>query len=126
MKYEVNTVQEYLEAIPTDRKPVLVKLIEMITEIAPDTSEAFQHNLPFYNLDNKPLFALASQKHFMALYVTETDIVAELKDQLGKVSLGKSCIRFKNIDDLDLEVVRVLLTRAYARRLTNNEVFKDK
>ena len=125
MKYDVNTVQEYLVAIPEDRKPVLVKLIGMITEIAPDVSEAFQHNLPFYNLDDKPLFALASQKHFMALYVTETDIVADLKNDLGKVSLGKSCIRFKSLNDLNLDTVRQILTRAYERRIVNNVVFKE-
>jgi hypothetical protein len=69
-----------------------------------------------------PLIALAAQKRHLSLYVcavTDGEYIAESRaEQLGKVSCGKSCIRFTSLDQVDAEalsaVVRdaVSLTRA--------------
>lgn len=52
-----------------------------------------------------PVLSLASQKRHLALYayaVIDGEYVADLyADRLGKVSCGKSCIRFTHADDLD-------------------------
>jgi hypothetical protein len=55
------------------------------------------------------LCALASQKNYMALYVCESDIVKAHLPQLGKVSCGKGCIRFKRLTDLNLSSVESIL-----------------
>ena len=55
------------------------------------------------------LCALASQKNYMALYVCESDLVKAHFAQLGKVSCGKGCIRFKRLTDLNLSTVERLL-----------------
>jgi hypothetical protein len=34
------------------------------------------------------------------------------RERLGKVNVGKSCVRFKRLDDLDLDVVAELSRRA--------------
>ena len=115
MKYEVNSVKEYLAAIPAERKPQLEQLISIVKELAPDAEEELNYGMPFYPLEG-PLFAIASQKHFMALYVTEHDIVKKYKDELGKVSMGKSCIRFKHIYKINLDVVRQIIEEVYERR----------
>jgi len=53
-----------------------------------------------------PTVALASQKNYISLYVCaiqkEEYIAEKNKDELGKVSVGKSCIRFKKLEDLNL------------------------
>lgn len=60
-----------------------------------------------------PLVMLATQKNYISLYVcavVDGEYIAEkLKSELGKVSVGKSCIRFKKLDDLNLETVRSML-----------------
>jgi hypothetical protein len=39
--------------------------------------------------------------------------IAEIyKDALGKVSVGKSCIRFKKLEDVDLKVLKKVLVLA--------------
>ncbi len=52
-----------------------------------------------------PLLALAGQKNYMALYacaVVDGQYVGEkYGSKLGKVSIGKSCIRFKRLEQLD-------------------------
>lgn len=67
-----------------------------------------------------PVIALAAQKNYLSLYVSAVQdgrYVAELyQDNLGKVSCGKSCIRFKKLDDLNLNTVQDML-RSLDKRL---------
>jgi hypothetical protein len=59
---------------------------------------------------------LGNQKNYMALYVLVTKRGKYLPEifakRLGKVSCGKSCIRFRKLEDLDLAVVEELLQEA--------------
>jgi hypothetical protein len=52
-----------------------------------------------------PLIALAAQKRHLSLYVcavVDGEYLAEARaEQLGKVSCGKSCIRFTALDKVD-------------------------
>lgn len=65
-----------------------------------------------------PVVALANQKHYISLYVSAVNDTGYLAEQygtkLGKVDVGKSCIRFKDLDDLDLEQVKRLLKESEA------------
>lgn len=64
----------------------------------------------------EPLAALASQKQYISLYVDcsdEAGYVAErYRDRLAKADIGKSCVRFKRLSDLDEEALRSLLREA--------------
>ena len=52
----------------------------------------------------------------MELYVAEPDLVAKRKKSLGSVEVGTSSIRFKRIEELNLDIVAGLLTDAADRR----------
>lgn len=62
-----------------------------------------------------PLIGLANQKNYVAVYICAvkdgTYIAETYKESLGKVSIGKSCIRFNKMEKIDLgglaEVVKV-------------------
>lgn len=60
-----------------------------------------------------PLISLAPQKNNVSIYVTarrEHKFLPELyKDRLGKVSLGKSCIRVTKFENLNLESFEELI-----------------
>lgn len=60
-----------------------------------------------------PLLALAAQKNHLALYVcvvVEGEYLAEkYQSSLGKVSCGKSCIRFKKYEDINETVLIKML-----------------
>jgi hypothetical protein len=62
------------------------------------------------------LVALSSRKAYISLYVLSADENGYLAEQyaarLPKASIGKSCIRFKRADDIDLDVLRELLATA--------------
>ena len=105
MTSKAATISEYLEELPPDRRAALSELRTLIHRVAPKTVEAMQYGLPAFG----ELCALASQKNYLALYVCESDIVKAHLAELGKVSCGKGCIRFKRLADLNLNAVESIL-----------------
>ncbi|HEX2073999.1 MAG TPA: DUF1801 domain-containing protein [Geodermatophilus sp.] len=65
-----------------------------------------------------PLIALAAQKRHLSLYVcavVDGEYLPEQRaDRLGKVSCGKSCIRFTSLDKVDADELSALLRDAVA------------
>jgi hypothetical protein len=63
-----------------------------------------------------PVIAIASQKQYVSVYVCATKdgeyLAEKYKDKLGKVSVGKSCIRFKKLEDVNLDVLREVIRQA--------------
>ncbi|HET6392847.1 MAG TPA: DUF1801 domain-containing protein [Blastococcus sp.] len=65
-----------------------------------------------------PLISLAAQKRHLSLYVSavvDGEYLAEQRaDRLGKVSCGKSCIRFTSLDRVDAAELSTLVRDAVA------------
>ena len=65
-----------------------------------------------------PLIALAAQKRHLSLYVCAVvggEYLAEARaGRLGRVSCGKSCIRFTSLDGVDADELRTLVRDAVA------------
>jgi hypothetical protein len=129
MRVEARNKTEYLAAAG-DRAGDLKLLDKIIRKAAPNLAPYFMDGdtitlLGYGKYTYKyasgregvwPTVGLANQKSHMSLYVCVTKggkYLAELyAKRLGKASCGKSCIRFKKLDDLDLDVVTQLLEEA--------------
>jgi hypothetical protein len=65
-----------------------------------------------------PLIALAAQKRHLSLYVSAVvdgaHLAEQRADRLGKVSCGRSCIRFPSLDRVDEAELTTLLRDAVA------------
>ena len=65
-----------------------------------------------------PLISLAAQKRHLSLYVSavvDGEYIAEQRaERLGKVSCGKSCIRFTSLDAVDADELSALVRDAVA------------
>lgn len=123
---KANTVEEYLDMLEPERKKVIEFLHKFIQKISPKFKPYFAYNMLGYGsfkyINYKketidwPIIALASQKNYISLYVCALEegkyIAEKYKAKLGKVSVGKSCIRFKKIEDLDLGGLREVLVLA--------------
>lgn len=63
-----------------------------------------------------PIVALSSRAQYISLYVTGhrggKGIAETAKARLGKVSVGKACVRFKRVEDLNLPEVLKLIRDA--------------
>lgn len=123
---KAKSVKEYMEALPEERREILTFLHAFIQKTAPKLKPHFAYNMlgygsfPYKNYKKEiltwPTIALASQKQYVSLYVCAVDngkyIAEKHKKELGKVSVGKSCIRFKKISDLNLDVLKKVLKAA--------------
>ena len=123
---KAKTVKEYLAAVPEERREMMEFLHAFIQKTAPSLKPHFAYNMlgygsfPYVNYKKEPIewpvIALANQKQYVSLYVCSVidgKYVAEThKKELGKVSVGKSCIRFKKIEDIDLKGLKKVLKLA--------------
>lgn len=120
------TVEEYLAQVPPERQESIAFLHKFIQAAAPNLKPHFAYNMLGYgsfrykNYKKEeidwPIIALANQKNYISVYVCavkDGKYVAETnKDALGKVSVGKSCIRLKKLQDVNLEVLARIIKEA--------------
>ncbi len=97
-------VDAYIQNLSTDRTGALAALRNLVRETVPQAEETMRYRLPTYELD-EVICSFASQKHYMSLYL-DTMLVDRYRQQFGKLDVGKSCVRFKRLEDLLLGVVR--------------------
>ncbi|WP_417786382.1 DUF1801 domain-containing protein [Tenacibaculum sp.] len=135
MKYEASTVEEYISQVPEERQEVLQKLRNLIKKNLPKGfEEGINYNMigyyvphskypDGYHCDPKlplPFVNLASQKNSINLYHSGIYAKKELHDWFvaeypkyskRKLDMGKSCIRFKKLDDIPYELIAELCTK---------------
>ncbi len=125
MHSEAATVEEYLAAMPEERRAAIAAVRRVIVANLPEGYEetmnwgmiTYQVPLEVYpdTYNGKPLMyaALASQKNHMAVYLTSVyarpdALEAFRADYLAtgkKIDMGKSCVRFKRLDDIPLDLI---------------------
>lgn len=127
------TDDEYVSMLTDERREAIEALDALIKDEVPGLQRWFAYNMLGYGkfkyIDYKkeenewPIIALASQKNYLSLYVCAVDkdnenqyIAEKYANQLYKdgikPNVGKSCVRFKKLDDLDLNIVRKILREA--------------
>jgi len=118
--------EDYIAMLDEPRKSEIQRLHDFIKKTLPDRKPFIISGMIGYgpvHLKYKSgrevdwsLIALASQKNYISLYVNATKngkyITVNYKDQLPKTSIGKSCIRFKKLEDVDLKVIEKVLKEA--------------
>ena len=123
---KAKTVKEYLAAVPAKRKEIIFFLHDFIQKAAPQLKSHFSYNMlgygsfPYKNYKKEmikwPIVALANQKNYVSVYVcalVDGQYIAEkYKKELGNVSVGKSCIRFKKLEDVNLPVLKKVIKEA--------------
>ncbi len=140
MNYKVDTIDEYLEAIPEERKEAFSKLRSVILEHLPaGYEETMLYGMPAYVVphslypdgyhckpsDPLPFINIASQKNFVALYhmgiYADPELLAWFQEEYPKhsktkLNMGKSCIRFKNVKNIPYELIAELVARMPAEK----------
>ncbi|MES2660967.1 MAG: DUF1801 domain-containing protein [Verrucomicrobiota bacterium] len=112
MTSNATTISAYLAELTPDRQVALGKLRVLINRVAPEAVEGMDYGMPVFG----DVCAFASQKHYMAFYACDFNIVDAHRSRLGKLNCGKCCIRFKRIEDLPLDVIESMLTDIVEKR----------
>jgi uncharacterized protein YdhG (YjbR/CyaY superfamily) len=105
---------DYLYELEPGRREALIELRALILAVVPDAVETMKYRMPTYEYGAGVLCAFASQKQYMSLYM-ETNAVAQHRQDLRGLSVGKSCIRFRKLEQLPLDVVKRMLVETEKR-----------
>ena len=135
MTIKARTVDEYVELVPDERKEAFGKLRSVIVANLPEGFvEAMSYNMPSYVVPHSrypagyhckpeeplPFLSIGSQKHFIGFYhmgvYTRPDLLDWFKDEyaernIGKLDMGKSCVRLKNMDRIPYDLLGELTTK---------------
>lgn len=141
MQSKATTVKQYLSELPADRREAIEKVRAVINaNLDKGIEEGMSYGMIGYSIPHSiypagyhcdpkmplPYAALASQKGYMSLYLMclyTSDAYATQDGNLRwfleayartgkKLDMGKSCIRFKNVEDLSLDVIGEAIKRA--------------
>jgi Domain of unknown function (DU1801) len=124
-KSAATTVKEYLSELPEERRAIVARVREVILHHLPEGYRetmnwgmiSYEAPLELYpdTYNGQPLsyIALAAQKNYFALYLMgvyqdpeQQALLREAFDAAGKkFDMGKSCLRFRKLDDLPLEAI---------------------
>ena len=125
MQSEAKTPEEYLDELTAERRAAISAVRDVVLKNLPDGyEEMMEFGMITYAVplsvfpktyNKKPLMyaALASQKRHMALYLTNVygdgSLEVWFRERYlatGKrMDMGKSCVRFRKLDDLPLDLV---------------------
>lgn len=143
MKYDASTPNEYVAQLPDERKEVIEKLRAIIKENLPKGfEEGINYNMIGYYVPHSiypdgyhcdtslplPFMNIASQKNSVNLYHSGIYAVPEIhewfvaeypKHAKRKLDMGKSCIRFKKMDDIPYDLIAELCTKITVEQWIN-------
>lgn len=133
MANNCNTIEDYLNQLPNDRREAIDKIRKVILDNLP---EGFKETISYgmlgyvvphelypkgYHCNTKlplPFLNLASQKNYIALYhmgiYVKNDLLEWFVDEYKKVvptkiDMGKSCIRFKKMEHIPYDLIGELI-----------------
>lgn len=122
---DVTTIDEYLAALDGDRRATIDAVRAVVLASLPaGYEESFRWGMLSYEVplhrypdtyNGKPLMyaALGAQKRYTSLYLTSVysdpdkleRFVTAYRATGKRLDMGKSCVRFRTLDDLPLDVV---------------------
>jgi hypothetical protein len=139
MKSNATNVKEYLDGLPEDRRAAISAVRKVILKNLPKGyAECIQYGMISYAVPHSiypagyhcdpsqplPYTLIASQKNHMALYLCHVYGHKETRDWFckawkatgKKLDMGKSCVRFKKVEDIPLEVIGQVIARTPVKK----------
>lgn len=133
MQSKATSVTEYINELPLDRKEAIQKLRDVVLKNLPKGfSEGMGYGMMGYSVPHSiypngyhcdpklplPFAGIASQKNFIAFYhmgiYADPTLLKWFVDEYPKhcktkLDMGKSCIRFKKMDQIPYELIGELM-----------------
>ncbi len=135
MQSKATSPKQYISELPVDRKEPISRLRnEILSNLPKEMEEVMSYGMLGYVVPHSvypdgyhctpelplPFMNLASQKNFIAVYHMGVYAKKELLDWFvseysmyckRKLDMGKSCIRFKNMDDIPYKLIGELAAK---------------
>ena len=123
---KATTPKQYIDNLAEPRRSDVAKLHALITKTVPKLEPTIVMGMlgygPFHYTyesgreGDTAKICVASNASYISLYAMAADddgyVAERYKDRLPKAKIGKSCVRFKKLDDLDPTALKALLKEA--------------
>ena len=122
---EIKTPEQYFASIAEPRRSDVRALHDAIRKAVPKLKPEmiggflgygkYRYKYESGREGDTGVVVIASQKQYISLYLGcagDEALAEKNKERLGKVSVGKCCIRFKKLADLDLKVAMELVKQS--------------
>ena len=139
MQSKAKTVAQYLAELQPDRRAAVAGVRKVIrANLGPGFEEGMQYGMIGYYVPHSlypagyhcnpaqplPFACLASQKNYLSLYLTciyasaaeRAAFASAWRESGKKLDMGKSCIRFKRLEDLALDVIGQAIARISVKK----------
>jgi len=120
-------IKTLIYSLESKRRQEILVLVEIIEKIVNRSPKLWGTIIGFGKLYYKyptghdgfmPIIGLASRKNAITLYLSyDIGAYPEL-NRLGKYSIGKSCLYIKKLTDVDLNVLKEMITKSYHESIT--------
>jgi len=111
MRRDSSSPEAYRADVESPQRELLEAIRAVILEVAPEVDECIGYGM----LDYPGIANLAAQKKYVALYVAPA-VLARRKHDFPGVDAGKSCLRFRKLDQLDRDALLRLIREVRAFR----------
>lgn len=138
MQSSAKTVHEYLDELSIESRAEVAKLRDFVVSVMPEGFEevmawgmiCYQVPIttsgPTYNKEPLVYAAIAQQKKYISLYLMGVYASEELtsrferqwKEGGRKLNMGKSCIRFKNTNQISFDAIKLVLESSTPEEFT--------
>ena len=102
-----SSVDEYLAALPEERRAVMAELRRTIRAAAPDATETIAYLMPAFKRNGRFLVSFAAYKRHYSLFPASAAVREALGDELMPYLAGKGTVRFP----ADVTIPADLITR---------------
>ena len=123
---DAKTPEEYIASLEESKKEPIKKLHQLIRETVPKLDPYIISGMigyGSYHYKSKSgkegdwfIIGLSSRKNYISIYICSTKegkyLAEDYKKDLPKAKIGKSCITFTKLEDIDLEVLKKLFKEA--------------
>jgi hypothetical protein len=120
---DAKTPKEYIAGLDEPRQTEIKRVDKLIRQTVPELKPfivagmlgygPFHFKYPSGREGDWCRIGLASNKAYISLYACAADkrgyVAERYKKKLPKASIGKSCVRFKKLEDLDVKALKALL-----------------
>jgi uncharacterized protein YdhG (YjbR/CyaY superfamily) len=122
-KTNAKTHQQYIAEVEDKRRGDIQRLHDLVLETAPELEPTMEFGMLGYGKyaykyasgrsGEWMKIGIANNKQYISLYCCAADengyVAEQYKERLPKANIGKSCVRFKRLSDLDEEILKELI-----------------
>jgi uncharacterized protein YdhG (YjbR/CyaY superfamily) len=112
----MNTVHDYLDALPEEEREVLEELRQALRSAAPEADEVISYRIPMYKLHGH-VVGFAAFKNHLSLFVTDSPVREEFAEELEPYEVKNTAIHFSVDNPLPADLVK----RIVQARVAENE-----